>query len=54
MLSVQFQEVLAMWLGIFTGPKVILVTDPQVPPKFYKVGCFPYAMHGAGIAYVIF
>ena len=31
-------------LGTFTGPKVKLITDPQVTPKFYKPRSLPYAM----------
>ena len=40
----QFQKVFRNELGTFTGPKVKLAVDPQVPPKFYKARSLPYAM----------
>ena len=48
-LSVHFltnlgQEVFSDELGTFTGPKVKLITDPQVTPKLYKPRSLPYAM----------
>ena len=41
----QFQEIFRNELGTYTGPKVKLAVDPQVPPKFYKAQSLPYAMH---------
>ena len=40
----QYQEVFSEELGTFTGPKIKLITDPQVAPKFYKPRPLPYAM----------
>ena len=40
----RFQEVFQDELGTYNGPKVKLVVDPQVPPKFYKPRPLPYAM----------
>ena len=40
----KFQEVFSDELGTFNGPKVKLITDPGVTPKFYKPRSLPYAM----------
>ena len=34
----QYQEVFSEELGTFTGPKIKLITDPQVAPKFISLG----------------
>jgi len=39
-----FQDVFQDELGTFQGPKVKLIVDPQIPPKFYKSRSLPYAM----------
>ena len=39
-----FRKVFRDELGTCNGPKVKLVVDPQIPPKYYKPRLLPYAM----------